>query len=106
MSFLKETDCFPLLARKSYKIVSHNQGNNRHGSQHLINETVLPDDFLATSGKKSVSFRKIKYLTKAVVVMRRKMCHCVFLSRLSLKVTSFHRGKILLLSSGPSFQVL
>ena len=76
--FSERNRLFPLQAGKSSEItVSHNQGNNRHGSQHLINETVLPEDFLATSGNKSVSFRKIKYLTKAVVVMRRKMYQCV-----------------------------
>ena len=43
-----------------------------------LGETVVSDDFPAWSGKQPVFSRKLKKLTKDVVVMQRKMNQCVF----------------------------
>ena len=58
----------------------------------------------AVSVKEPVSFRKLRYLTKIVVVMRRKMNPCVFLASLRLQLSTFQRRKILILSLGYSSQ--
>ena len=58
----------------------------------------------AVSGKEPVSFRKLKHLTKIVVVMRRKMNRCVFLASLRLQLSTFQRRKILILPLGYIFQ--
>ena len=58
----------------------------------------------ARSGKKSVMSRKLKNLTKTVV-MKIKMNQCVFLTGLRLQLSSFPRWKMLLLLQGPNSHV-
>ena len=63
-------------------------------------ETVLSDDFTAISGKKPVTFGKLKYLTTFLAAMKRKMNQYFFLGGggwigLSLQLLSFHREKIM-----------
>lgn len=47
-----------------------------------LGDSVLSEVFPERSGKQPLSFRKLKYLTKIVVVMKRKMKQCVFLAGL------------------------
>ena len=54
----------------------------------------------ARSGKKPVTSRKLKNLTKTVV-MKIKMNQCAFLIGLRLQLSSFPRWKMLLLLQGP-----
>ena len=42
-----------------------------------LGETVLSDDFPVKSEKQPFPSRKLKYLTKVVVLMKRKMDQCV-----------------------------
>ena len=58
----------------------------------------------ARSGKKSVMSRKLKNLTKTVV-MKIKMNQCVFLTGMRLQLSSFPRWKMLLLLQGPNSHV-
>ena len=54
--------------------------------------------------KWSVSFKKLKYLNKVIDVMKRKTNQVVFLEVLWLQVSSFLKGKILLLPPSPNTQ--
>ena len=49
---------------------------------------------------------KTKNLTKAVVVVKRKINYWVYLAGLRMKLCNFHREEILFLPSGPNSQVL
>ena len=69
-----------------------------------LGETVLSDNFPARSFKQAVSFIKHKYVTK-IVVMKRKINQYILGVGMRLKLTSFHRRKICLLTSCPFIQV-
>jgi len=56
-----------------------------------IGKTLLSDDFPKRSGKQPLSFRRLKYLTTVVVVIKRKMNQCVFQAGLTVHLSSFHR---------------
>ena len=54
--------------------------------------------------KWSLSLKKLKYLNKVIDVMKRKTNQVVFLAVLWLQVSSFLKGKILLLPPSPNTQ--
>lgn len=67
-------------------------------------KNILSDDFMQEVVLKSVMSRKLKNLTKTVV-MKIKVNQCVFSDRFEASIIQFPRWKMLLLLQGPNSHV-